>query len=162
MISGTALIGLGTVFAFLGGAVTTRLGAERTLVAFVALSALGMGVLAILAAIGQTDLNQILPALLLENISINIAYVAAFVLFMRWSSKEQAGTDFTAFQCVEAIGNIAAIGVATHLAGLLGYGAAFTFTALAGLAVAFFLRTVLTESAARRLDAIPEASATGE
>lgn len=162
MISGAALIGLGTVFAFLGGAVTTRLGAERTLVTFVALSALGMGALAILAAIGQTDLAQILPALLLENISINIAYVAAFVLFMRWSSKEQAGTDFTAFQCVEAIGNIAAIGVATHLAGQLGYGAAFAFTALAGLAVALFLRTVLTESAARRLDAIPEASATGE
>jgi len=162
MISGTALIGLGTVFAFLGGAVTTRLGAERTLVTFVALSALGMGALAILAAIGQTDLAQILPALLLENISINIAYVAAFVLFMRWSSKEQAGTDFTAFQCVEAIGNIAAIGVATHLAGQLGYGAAFAFTALAGLAVALFLRTVLTEPAARRLDTIPEASATGE
>ncbi|NUP86779.1 MAG: MFS transporter [Burkholderiaceae bacterium] len=162
MISGTALIGLGTVFAFLGGAVTTRLGAERTLVTFVALSALGMGALAILAAIGQTDLAQLLPALLLENISINIAYVAAFVLFMRWSSKEQAGTDFTAFQCVEAIGNIAAIGVATHLAGQLGYGAAFAFTALAGLAVALFLRTVLTEPAARRLDTIPEASATGE
>jgi RhtX/FptX family siderophore transporter len=162
MISGTALIGLGTVFAFLGGAVTTRLGAERTLVTFVALSALGMGVLAILAAIGQTDLAQLLPALLLENISINIAYVAAFVLFMRWSSKEQAGTDFTAFQCVEAIGNIVAIGVATHLAGQLGYGAAFAFTALAGLAVALFLRTVLTEPTARRLDAIPEASATGE
>jgi hypothetical protein len=81
---------------------------------------------------------------------------------MRWSSKEQAGTDFTAFQCVEAIGNIAAIGAATHLAGLLGYGAAFAFTALAGLAVALFLRTVLTKPAARRLDAIPEASATGE
>jgi len=162
MISGTALIGLGTVFAFLGGAVTTRLGAERTLVTFVALSALGMGALALLAATGQTDLVRILPALLLENISINIAYVAAFVLFMRWSSKEQAGTDFTAFQCVEAIGNIVAIGMATHLAGLLGYGAAFAFTALAGLAVALFLRTVLTESAARRLDAIPEASATGE
>lgn len=162
MISGTALVGLGTVFAFLGGAVTTRLGAKRTLVTFVALSALGMGLLATLAAIGQTDLARILPALLLENISINIAYVAAFVLFMRWSSKEQAGTDFTAFQCVEAIGNIVAIGVATQLAGQLGYGAAFAFTALAGLAVALFLRTVLTKPAARRFDAIPEASVTGE
>ncbi len=162
MISGTALIGLGTVFAFLGGAVTTRLGAERTLVIFVALSALGMGALAILATISQISLAQFLPALLLENISINIAYVAAFVLFMRWSSKGQAGTDFTAFQCVEAIGNVVAIGVATHLAGQLGYAAAFAFTTFVGLAVALFLRTVLIESVARPRNAIPEASATGE
>lgn len=162
MISGTALIGLGTVFAFLGGAVTTRIGAERTLLTFVTLSAVGMGGLAALAALGQTGLGQILPALLLENISINIAYVAAFVLFMRWSSPEQAGTDFTTFQCVETLGNIAAIGVATHLAGLLGYGTAFTATTLAGLAVALFLRMLLTESATRPLDAVTEPASTGE
>lgn len=148
MISGTAMIGVGAVFAFLGGAISSKIGAERTLMVFVGLSALGMGALATLAALAQTSLAHILPALLLESISINIAYVAAFVLFMRWSSQQQAGTDFTAFQCVASLGNITAIVLATQLAGQFGYSAAFAAMALAGLIIALLLRTLLVKTIA--------------
>lgn len=58
-----------------------------------------------------------------------LGFVALYAQFMRWSDPNQAGVDFTLFQCMDALVSMIAAVIAGYVAQYFGYGVFFAISA---------------------------------
>jgi PAT family beta-lactamase induction signal transducer AmpG len=133
MITGTGIAAIAVFGGGLGGFLARRFTVERVAVGSGLAAALGLGLWGAAAALATLSTGLAMAIIAAIGLVGGIAYVAFFTLFMRWSSRQQAGTDFTLLQCTESCTNIIAAIVAGQLAALLGYRGLFVAAVITGV-----------------------------
>ncbi len=136
---------LGTVAA---GFAVRRWGAGRILLPLAGLQILTMLPLPLFAGLPDPPALGLAAALLAQTATMAAAFVALYSMLMGLALEEQAGVDFTIFQCADAavatIAGIAAGLVAEHF----GYAACFAVAVAIALGGALALPRVLRRCAA--------------
>ncbi|WP_134680489.1 MFS transporter [Paracoccus ravus] len=134
--SGSLVVGL--IGAVLGGVVVARLGTLAVLMialfgqAVVLAYCLGVAAGLPLPLGPLAVLTQII-----SNAWLAFGFVALYARFMQWSDPQQAGVDFTLFQCMDAgIGMVLGV-VGAQIAGVFGYPALFSSALLCSLFCAY-------------------------
>ncbi|HLD66405.1 MAG TPA: MFS transporter [Pseudomonas sp.] len=125
-----SLVGIGG--ALLGGLLYARLGAQRALLLFGALQALGIAAMALLVGAGG-HLGLVYGVALFEQLADGMSTVALFAVMMGQCRPEHEGADFTLQACVQLV----LAGVVGALSGVLakafGYEALFLGAGVLGL-----------------------------
>jgi RhtX/FptX family siderophore transporter len=165
MITGT---GIATIAVFGGGAggfLARRFAVGRIAITSGLAAASGLGLWAAAAGFAAVSTGLAMAIIAVVGLAGGIAYVAFFTIFMRWSSLQQAGTDFTLLQCTESCTNIVAAIVAGQLAALLGYGGLFVTAMVTGVLamgwIAFALSQLGLRSDAAGLHSVSEPVSAG-
>jgi len=126
----SSLVGVGG--AVLGGALYARLGAQRSLLLFGFLQALGIAAMAWLARSGG-DAPVVYAIALFEQVADGMSTVALFAMMMNQCRPEHEGADFT----LQACSQVVLAGVIGSLSGMvakrLGYEGHFLLAGLLGL-----------------------------
>lgn len=148
MITGTGIAAIAVFGGGAGGFFTRRFRAERVAVTSGLAAALALG---LWAAATFTTLSTGLAVAIIAvtGLAGGVAYVAFFTIFMRWSSLQQAGTDFTLLQCTESCTNIIAAISAGQLAALLGYGGLFVTAVAVGVLAMGWIAVALLQVGSR-------------
>lgn len=135
--SGVALAGIAG--AFLGGRLLNRVGRGTMLKASLVCYLLLQLAYLIVETQGWYAKPLLIGVFLAFCLSMSMGFVVLYTLMMDWSSPAQAGTDYSVFQCTDALCAVVfglSAGVVTHH---VGYGVTFAITsvlALAGLILA--------------------------
>jgi predicted MFS family arabinose efflux permease len=135
-IGAVSIVGGGTaaVLASLAsGALLTRLGRRRTLVAFGLVTAVAIMALFPLAQ-GQSGTLAGLAAVALLNIAYASAGTAVYTINMDWSRPGSAGSDFTVQDSLVHLCSLLAGAAGLALAGVLGYPRTLGLSVILGLA----------------------------
>lgn len=109
----------------IGVPLVRRLGNRRAVLASMAMAGLLLGTAWTLHATGAFGVALCYGAFAVQSLFEGAMYVAVWALFMNWASPERPGTDYTAMQCCESLGNALAAGAIGGLGQKLGFGAAF-------------------------------------
>lgn len=109
----------------IGVPLVRRLGNRRAVLVSMAMAGLMLGTAWALHAMGTFDLAFCYGAFAVQSLFEGAMYVAIWALFMNWASPARPGTDYTAMQCCESLGNALAAGAISALGQKLGFGAAF-------------------------------------
>ena len=140
LLNGLLGVGCGLLGSVLGGALVARLDAGRAVVLAVLAQTLTLAMLA-LAAATPAPLALLAGLLGLQVLVMAAGFVAIYAVLMAWASPQQAGVDFTLFQCADALVATLAGVAGGFVAQQWGYSACFGLAALAAsLAVAVALR----------------------
>jgi predicted MFS family arabinose efflux permease len=135
-IGAVSIVGGGTaaVLASLAsGALLTRLGRRRTLVAFGLVTVVAIVALFPLAQ-GQSGTLAGLAAVALLNIAYASAGTAVYTINMDWSRPGSAGSDFTVQDSLVHLCSLLAGAAGLALAGVLGYPRTLGLSVILGLA----------------------------
>jgi predicted MFS family arabinose efflux permease len=135
-IGAVSIVGGGTaaVLASLAsGALLTRLGRRRTLVAFGLVTVVAIMALVPLAQ-GQSGTLAGLAAVALLNIAYASAGTAVYTINMDWSRPGSAGSDFTVQDSLVHLCSLLAGAAGLALAGVLGYPRTLGLSVILGLA----------------------------
>lgn len=143
ILTGTIGTALCIVFIVLSGLAIRRWTARRTLSGMLILQILSFGLFTLFALAPQQD--TVLSGLfLLQSAIIAGSFVALYTVIMDWTSAHQAGTDFTIFQCTDALVSVfAGFGsgiIAEHFGYGICFGIATGFAASALALLPFILR----------------------
>ncbi|KRE88742.1 hypothetical protein ASG87_09240 [Frateuria sp. Soil773] len=111
--------------AVLGVPLVRRLGNRRAVLVSMAMAGVMLGTAWTLHAMGSFGMAFCYGAFAVQSLFEGAMYVAIWALFMNWASPERPGTDYTAMQCCESLGNAVAAGAIGGLGQKLGFGAAF-------------------------------------
>jgi outer membrane receptor protein involved in Fe transport len=152
MITGTGIAVIAVFGGGLGGLLARRFPVERVAVGSGLAAALGLGLWGVAAAYATLSTGLAMAIIATVGFAGGIAYVGFFTIFMRWSSLQQAGTDFTLLQCTESCTNIVAAIAAGQLAALLGYGGLFAVAVVIGVLAMGWNAFALSQIAGRRSD----------
>jgi MFS transporter, PAT family, beta-lactamase induction signal transducer AmpG len=152
MITGTGIAVIAVFGGGLGGLLARRFPVERVAVGSGLAAALGLGLWGVAAAYATLSTGLAMAIIATVGFAGGIAYVGFFTIFMRWSSLQQAGTDFTLLQCTESCTNIVAAIAAGQLASLLGYGGLFAVAVVIGVLAMGWNAFALSQIAGRRSD----------
>jgi PAT family beta-lactamase induction signal transducer AmpG len=151
IINGTGVACIAIAGALLGGFLVARYGVDQTATVSGILSALSLLLWLAAAPIGAPiTLPVALAIAVVVGLAGGVAYVAFFTLFMRWASRDQAGTDFTVLQCTESCTNIAASAVAGQIAGVFGFPSLFVAACCTGLLAMGWIITAMRRSSSTR------------
>ena len=124
ILTGTIGTALCLVFILLSGLAIRRWTARRTLNGMLILQIVIFGLFTLFALIPQDE--TILSGLfLLKSAIIAGSFVALYTVIMDWTSAHQAGTDFTIFQCADALVSVVAGFGSGIIAEHFGYGICF-------------------------------------
>lgn len=159
LANSTGIAAVAIIGAVLGGWLVRLLGASRTAVAGSGIAALALFLWLIPAHGGMATLPVVAAIMLINGVAIGTAYVAFFALFMRWSSQEQAGTDFSFLQCTETCTNVLAFMLGGIIAGAIGFEGNFIAAAL--ISLAFLGWIVFALGRLRQQGALSRSSETG-
>ena len=146
ILNGVGSMFVGLSCAFLGGMMVRLIGAKFVLILAIILQALlfaGLLVLSLLTSrfngavllIGVTSSSGVMA----------FGYVALYSCFMRWSDVEQAGVDFTLFQCADGLFSMMGGVIAGFVAQYLGYTAFYGFVLVISVLSTGILTAALTE-----------------
>lgn len=147
LINGTGVACIAIAGALLGGLLVARYGVDQTAAASGFLSALSLLLWLVAATAGPVTVPAALGIVIVVGLIGGVAYVAFYTLFMRWASRDQAGTDFTVLQCTESCTNIAASIVAGQIAGAFGFPSLFIAAGCTGLLAMAWIVTAMKWSA---------------
>ncbi|MDO9323122.1 MAG: MFS transporter [Pseudomonas sp.] len=126
----SSLAGIGG--ALLGGLLSARLGARRSLLLFGTLQALGIAAMALLVSQGA-EISLVYPIALFEQVADGMSTVALFAVMMGQCRPEHEGADFTLQACVQLL-LAGIVGAASGvLAKWLGYSTVFIGAGVLGL-----------------------------
>lgn len=127
----------------LGGMAARRWGADALLRPVVLIEAAVFLALLVAALSPALPMTVLIGLMLVLTIVTGAAFAILYTAMMGWTSLQQAGIDFTLFQCADAmVAALAGYGGAL-LAGALGYKAGFGLATAAALAAAVLLPIVL-------------------
>jgi MFS transporter (putative signal transducer) len=135
VLNGIGSLLVGTAAALLGGGCVRLWGTRTVLILALLLQAV---LLSLFAFAGWSNALPV-PALMALAVASSsgimaFGFVALYAQFMRWSDPQQAGVDFTLFQCMDALVSMAGGIAAGYIANAFGYGV--FFAGAAGVAVA--------------------------
>ncbi|MEP2333071.1 MFS transporter, partial [Marinobacter sp.] len=124
ILTGTVGTALCIAFIVLSGFAIRRWTARRTLIGMLALQILSFGLFTLFALVPQQE--TVLSGLfLIQSAIIAGSFVALYTVIMDWTSAHQAGTDFTIFQCTDALVSVVAGFGSGIIAEHFGYGISF-------------------------------------
>lgn len=143
-ITGSAMIITIGAGAFIATRIGHRFSLRPLACSSLALSALCWIVLGVYLSFGSSPIiTSVL--MVLEWLTMNIACVAFFGLFMRWCRPQQAGTDFTVLQCNEAIGGVIGMSLGAFLSSFIGFGNTFLTSGAVGVIASLALFWLLAD-----------------
>lgn len=147
VINGVGGMSVGVAGALAGGALVRRFGGDRVALASMALQLLITAGFAA-SAIWRVTGPEALGALALANSGVMaVGFVALYARLMGYASLDQAGVDFTLFQCMDGVVSLIGWQFVTMFGERIGYGWCF------GMAAAVSLATLgLLPRAFRRAD----------
>jgi PAT family beta-lactamase induction signal transducer AmpG len=135
MVFGAAASIGGLLGALLGNVLIKRLGFVRAAQVFAVLTLIAGGLLALLSTFDKPGMAVVIGL----NLVAVLCAMPLGLLFnasqIRWSSAEQAGTDFTAMSALRALGLAVASALAGPLASAVGWTGFFVLTGVLALAV---------------------------
>ncbi|UUX49943.1 MFS transporter [Nisaea acidiphila] len=125
----------------LTGLAIRRWNARRTLLVMLGIQTACFTMFAISAFVPQPEL--VLSALyLVKSTVVAGTFVALYTVVMDWTSQHQAGTDFTIFQCTDALVSVVAGFGSGIIAEHLGFGICFNLAAGFAVAALLFLPAI--------------------
>jgi MFS transporter (putative signal transducer) len=134
VLNGFAGMGVGLAGAALGGLLTRRFGGDRVMILAMAAQISVTAGFAASAASGSASAAALGALTLLNSGVMAVGFVALYAELMGRASLDQAGVDFTLFQCADGVVSL----VGWQLVGLfgerLGFAACFAAAAAFGLA----------------------------
>lgn len=145
LLNGLLGVSCGLLGALAGGWLVRGRGDRRAVILVVAAEAVVVAALA-MAAAWQPPVAVLAVLLGLKMATMAAGFVAIYSLLMGWSTGDQAGVDFTLFQCVDALVAAFAGIAAGWIAHAWGYAACFGFAAACLIAAFLSLRTCLVAS----------------
>lgn len=148
VINGVGGMSVGVLGALSGGALVRRFGGDRVAIVSMALQLLvGAGFAA--SAIWRITTPEVIGALAIANSGVMaVGFVALYARLMGYASLDQAGVDFTLFQCMDGVVSLIGWQFVTNFGERIGYAWCF------GAAAAATLVTLgLLPRAFRRADA---------
>lgn len=143
LINGIAVTFMTITSAVIGGLFVNRYGANRVAIISGFASAFSLALWLLPSYFGLTSLLCLVLVVLVNGFFGGVAYVAFFTVFMRWASREQAGTDFSTLQSTETITNVIAAMFAGFIAGGLGFSLTFIVAAVLAVLIMIWISLAL-------------------
>lgn len=142
-VTGIAASATIVVGGIIGGWLTRVFNVKKVAVFSSLIAAISLFFWWFLALLPQIFLSSVLVVSFISGLASGISYVAFFTLFMHWSSLKQAGTDFTATQCMESWTNSIAAIIAGQITAHLGFKTTFLISPVLGLIFLSWIAFVL-------------------
>lgn len=139
VINGLGGMGAGVLGALLGGGLVRRFGGGRVAIVSMGLQAAVTLGFAASAAYGLHGAWLVAALALLNAVVMAVGFVALYARLMGYASLDQAGVDFTLFQCADAIASVVGWLGASAFGDALGYAWCFGLTGAVAVAATFAL-----------------------
>lgn len=133
-INGLGVAGIGLIGTIVGGAAVRRFGSARCTRIAIGAQAACLAVFTLSAASGLRTPECLAAMVFVASASASFGFVSLYAELMGYAALDQAGIDFTLFQCADAAMALAAGTAGGMVAGHLGYSACFALACCASLA----------------------------